>query len=132
MNPGSETRTTITAPGAPAAVGPYSHAVSYGDTLYCSGAIPLDPDGGGMVDDSPAAETRRCLENLAAVCDAAGTDLGRALRLTIYTTRLDAFGEINQAYGEFFPGAPPARVAIGVAALPKGANVELDAIVALR
>ncbi len=124
-------RETITASGAPAAIGPYSHAVAHDGVLYCSGAIPLDPESEELVGDSPAAEAERCLQNLAAVCAAAGTDLSRALRLTIYTTELASFGEINEAYAEFFPAAPPARVTVGVAALPKGARVEIDAIVAL-
>jgi 2-iminobutanoate/2-iminopropanoate deaminase len=123
-------RAAIAAPDAPAAIGPYSHAIAYGGALYCSGALPLDPSSGAMADESPATETRQCLANLAAVCRAAGTDLSKALRMTIYTTRLDAFEEINEAYAGFFPELPPARVAIGVAALPKGAAVEIDAIVA--
>jgi 2-iminobutanoate/2-iminopropanoate deaminase len=83
------------------------------------------------VGDSPAAQTRQCLENLSVVCSAAGTQLGEAVRLTVYTTEMESFAEINEAYGEHFAGDPPARVAIGVAALPKGAKVEIDAIVAL-
>ena len=131
MTPSSANRTTVTAPDAPAAIGPYSHAVAHDGLLYCSGALPLDPDSGKLVDRSPGAETSQCLENLAAVCRAAGTELSQALRLTIYTTKLEAFEEINEAYGAFFSSAPPARVAIGVAALPKGAEVEIDAVVAL-
>jgi 2-iminobutanoate/2-iminopropanoate deaminase len=125
------TRTAVIAPDAPAAIGPYSHAVRHGDVLYCSGALPLDPDGESLVTSSPGAETTRCLENLQAVCRAAGTGLARALRLTVYTTQLDRFAEINEAYGAFFDAAPPARVTIGVAALPKGAHVEIDALVAV-
>jgi 2-iminobutanoate/2-iminopropanoate deaminase len=124
-------RTAVTAPGAPEAIGPYSHAVRHGDVLYCSGALPLDPDSGELVDASRSAETERCLRNLAAVCEAAGTELGRALRLTVYTTDLGSFAEINEAYASFFDQAPPARVAVGVAALPKGVGVEIDAIVAI-
>ncbi|MBN9623855.1 MAG: RidA family protein, partial [Actinobacteria bacterium] len=93
--------------------------------------IPLDPASGEMVTGSVAIETIRCLENLAAVCAAAGTDLSRALRMTIYTTRLEEFAAINEAYAAFFPEVPPARAALGVAALPKGAEVEIDAVVAL-
>lgn len=125
-------RTVVDAADAPAAVGPYSHGVLHGDVLYCSGALPLHPDDGTLVADSLAAETTRCLENLQAVAAAAGTTLAQALRMTIYTTRLDGFAEINEAYGAFFPSAPPARVTIGIAALPKGAHVEIDAIVAVR
>jgi 2-iminobutanoate/2-iminopropanoate deaminase len=124
-------RTALNAPDAPTAVGPYSHAVRHGDTLYCSGALPLDPTSGALVTSSLADETTKCLENLRAVCRAAGTDLDQALRLTIYTTQLEGFAEINEAYAAFFPQAPPARAAIGVAALPKGARVEIDAVVAV-
>ena len=123
-------RTIVAAPDAPAAIGPYSQAVAHGDLLYCSGAIPLDPADGALVTGSPAVETTRCLENLQAVCRAAGTDLANALRLTVYTTQLDRFAEINEAYAAFFPADPPARVTVGVAALPKDVHVEIDAIVA--
>ncbi len=123
-------RTIITAPDAPAAIGPYSHAVRYGQILYCSGAIPLEPESDSFVDSSRGAETEQCLRNLAAVCEAAGTELSRTLRATIYTTDLGAFAEINDAYAAFFPSDPPARVAIGVAELPKGVRVEIDAVVA--
>lgn len=127
----SREREIVAAPGAPPAVGPYSHAVAAGGLLFCSGQIPLDPSSGELVGGTPAEQTVRCLENLRAVCDAAGATLERAVRLTIYTTRLDDFAAINDAYGSFFADAPPARVAIGVAALPKGALVEIDAVVAL-
>jgi 2-iminobutanoate/2-iminopropanoate deaminase len=124
-------REIVVAPGAPPAVGPYSHAVAAAGLLFCSGQIPLDPSSGELVGETPAEQTRRCLENLRAVCAAAGATLERAARLTIYTTRLDDFAAINDAYGSFFADSPPARVAIGVAALPKGALVEIDAVVAL-
>jgi 2-iminobutanoate/2-iminopropanoate deaminase len=123
-------RQAIDAAGAPPAIGPYSHAVRHGEVVYCSGALPLDPASGELVQDSLAAETAQCLRNLAAVCAAAGTGLERALRLTVYTTELGAFAEINEAYADFFESEPPARAAVGVAALPKGARVEIDAIVA--
>jgi 2-iminobutanoate/2-iminopropanoate deaminase len=128
----SQEREIVTAPGAPPAVGPYSHAVAAAGLLFCSGQIPLDPSGGELVGETPADQTRRCLENLRAVCGAAGATLERAVRMTIYTTRLDDFAAINDAYGSFFVDSPPARVAIGVAALPKGALVEIDAVVALQ
>jgi 2-iminobutanoate/2-iminopropanoate deaminase len=124
-------RESLDAPGAPAAIGPYSHAVRAGELLFCSGQIPLDPDSGEIVGDTPAAQAERCLLNLQAVCEAAGTTLQRALRLTIYTTDLDAFASINDAYAGFFAEHPPARAAVGVAALPRGAYVEIDAVVAL-
>jgi 2-iminobutanoate/2-iminopropanoate deaminase len=124
-------RKAIDAQQAPAAIGPYSHAVRHGPLLYCSGMLPIDPASGELVVASPAAEAERCLNNLAAVCVAAGGELSRALRLTIYTTDLDSFSEINEAYAPFFPDEPPARATVGVAALPKGVRVEIDAIVAI-
>jgi 2-iminobutanoate/2-iminopropanoate deaminase len=124
-------REIIDAAGAPPAIGPYSHAVRSGGLLFCSGQIPLDPQSGEMVGATPAEQARRCLQNLQAVCEAAGARLERAVRLTIYTTELAAFAEINDAYAAFFASDPPARAAVGVAALPKGALVEIDAIVAL-
>ncbi len=127
----SSQRTTIEAPGAPGAVGPYSHAVRSGELLFCSGQIPLDPESGELVGEAPAQQATRCLQNLQAVCEAAGTTLQRAVRLTIYTTKLEDFAAINEAYGKFFEAEPPARAAVGVASLPKGAQVEIDAIVAL-
>jgi 2-iminobutanoate/2-iminopropanoate deaminase len=123
-------RTPIQTADAPAAIGPYSQAIRHGDLLFCSGQVALDAASGEFVAGSLAEETTHCLTNLAAVCAAAGTSLDRALRCTVYTTRLEGFAEINEAYGAFFPDVPPARVAIGVVALPKGAQVEVDAIVA--
>ena len=128
----SQHREPVTALGAPAAIGPYSHAVRAGGLLFCSGQIPLDPESGKLVGETPGEQATRCLENLEAVCQAAGTTLARALRLTVYTTQLEAFAEINEAYAVFFPDDPPARAAVGVAALPKGARVEVDAIVAVE
>ncbi|WP_436702371.1 RidA family protein [Nocardioides sp. BYT-33-1] len=121
----------IVSDAAPAAVGPYVHAVRHGDVLYCSGSLPLDPATGELDNADLAAETRRSLANLETVCASAGTSLERALRMTIYTTRLDGFAEINEAYAAAFPGSVPARTTVGVAALPKDARVEIDAIVAI-
>src|SRR3954452_22723562 len=124
---GSE-REAIEAAGAPAAIGPYSHAVSSAGLLFCSEQIPLDPESGELVGDTAAEQARRCLANLEAVCSAAGTSLARAVRLTVYMTDLGEFAAVNEVYGSFFEGTdPPARVAIGVAALPRGAQVEIDA-----
>jgi 2-iminobutanoate/2-iminopropanoate deaminase len=124
-------RKTIDAPDAPPAIGPYSHAVVAAGLLFCSGQIPLDKDSGELVGETAAEQARRCLENVRAVCVAAGTTLERAVRLTIYTTRLDDFAAINDAYAAYFPECAPARAAVGVASLPKGALVEIDAVVAL-
>jgi 2-iminobutanoate/2-iminopropanoate deaminase len=127
----SHHRHPVAAEGAPEAIGPYSHAVMAGGLLFCSGQIPLDPHTGELVGATPAEQARRCLENLDAVCAAAGAALTDAVRLTVYLIDLGAFAEVNEAYAAFFPSDPPARVAIGVAALPKGAQVEIDAVVAL-
>jgi len=124
-------REPVNAPDAPAAVGPYAHAVRAGDLLFCSGQIPLDPKTGELSASSVADQTGRCLENLAAVCHAAGATLGDAVKLTVYTTEMSAFAQINEVYESFFESDPPARVAIGVAALPRGAKVEIDAVVAI-
>ena len=127
----SHHRHVVTALNAPAAVGPYSHAVAVNGLLFCSGQVPLDPESATLVGDTPAEQARRCLENLQLVVAAAGATLADAVRMTIYVTDMGAFGEVNQAYGEYFPSEPPARVTIGVAALPLGAQVEMDAVVAL-
>jgi 2-iminobutanoate/2-iminopropanoate deaminase len=127
----SAEREIVHAAGAPAAIGPYSHGVRSGGVLYCSGQIPLDPASGELVGGSIAEQARRCLDNLDAVARAAGTTLRRALRITIYMIDLGAFAEVNETCAGFFEAEAPARVTVGVAALPRGAAVEIDAIVAL-
>jgi 2-iminobutanoate/2-iminopropanoate deaminase len=127
----SSERSVVKSDGAPEAVGPYSQAIRHGDLLVCSGQVPLDPGSGEIVGETPAEQATQCLKNLEAVCEAGGTSLGRALRLTVYTTDLGEFGSINDAYATFFGEDPPARAAVGVSALPKGALVEIDAIIAV-
>jgi 2-iminobutanoate/2-iminopropanoate deaminase len=127
----SHHRDTVTAPGAPDAVGPYSHAVRSGGLLFCSGQTPLDPATGKLVEGSIGDHTRRCLENLRLVCAAAGAELSDAVRMGIYVTDMGTFAEVNEAYASFFGEDPPARSTVGVASLPVGAAVEIDAIVAL-
>jgi 2-iminobutanoate/2-iminopropanoate deaminase len=124
-------RQQVNAADAPQAIGPYVHAIRTGDLLFCSGQIPIDPRTGELVAGTVADQTGRCLENLAAVCAAAGTTLGDAVRLTVYTTEMASFAAINEVYESFFESDPPARVAIGVSALPRGAKVEIDAVVAI-
>jgi 2-iminobutanoate/2-iminopropanoate deaminase len=116
---------------APTPVGPYVHAIKAGDLLFCSGQIALDPRTGDLIDGSAAEQAGRCLEHLSAVCAAAGTTLGNAVRMTIYLTDMASFASVNEVYGSFFESNPPARVAVGVAALPRGAKVEIDAVVEL-
>jgi 2-iminobutanoate/2-iminopropanoate deaminase len=127
----SSDRQAITADRAPAAVGPYSHAVRSGQLLFLSGQMPLDPATGKLVDGSVGDQARQCLKNLQAVCAAAGGSLENAVRCGIYVTDIATFGEVNEAYATFFTDPQPARSTIGVAALPLGAQVEIDAIVAL-
>ena len=125
-------RQSVSTDGHPTAIGPYSQAIRTGSLLFCSGQVPLDPSSGELIKDDIEGQTRRCLENLAAVCEAAGGSLADAVRCTVYLTDMNDFARVNEVYGSFFEGAePPARVAIGVASLPKGADIEIDAIVAL-
>jgi 2-iminobutanoate/2-iminopropanoate deaminase len=127
----SHHRETVTAAGAPEAVGPYTHAVRSNGLLFCSGQVPLDPTTGRLVEGSLADQARRCLDNLAVVAAAGGAQLADAVRVTVYLTDMGAFKEVNEAYAAYFEADPPARVAIGVAALPLGAAVEVDAVIAL-
>jgi 2-iminobutanoate/2-iminopropanoate deaminase len=124
-------RSIIHTGDAPEAVGPYSQAVRHGDLLFCSGQIPLDPSTGELIKQDAAGQARRCLESLEAVCRAAGASLADAVRCTVYLTDMADFGRVNDVYAEFFGDEPPARVAIQAAGLPRGADVEIDAIVAL-
>src|SRR4051794_27480436 len=128
----SASRETVDAPGAPAAVGPYSHAVKAAGLLFCSGQIPLDPESGELVGESAGDQARQCLENLTRVVEAGGGRLADAVRCTIYLTDMGDFAEVNDVYAEYVGDSLPARAAVGVAALPKGAHVEIDAIVALE
>jgi 2-iminobutanoate/2-iminopropanoate deaminase len=128
----SHHRETVTALGAPDAVGPYSHAVKAGGLLFISGQIPLDPESGELVGDTPPEQARRCLENLSVIAAAGGCSLAEdSVKLTVYLTDIGSFADVNEVYDEFFNDQPPARVAYAVAALPKGAQVEIDAILAL-
>jgi len=115
--------------GAPAPVGPYSQAVVCDGWIFASGQVPLDPANGRLVDGGVEAQTRRVLENLRAVLEAAGAGPGDVVRTTIYLTDLDDFQRVNAIYAEHFPNEPqPARTTVGVAALPLGARIEVDCI----
>jgi 2-iminobutanoate/2-iminopropanoate deaminase len=127
----SHHRETVTAKGAPAAVGPYTHAVKAGGLVFLSGQVPIDPGSGTLVEGSIGDRTHRCLDNLAVVAAAAGASLDDAVRMGIYVTDMSTFKAVNEAYGSYFASDPPARSTVGVAALPLGADVEIDAILAL-
>jgi 2-iminobutanoate/2-iminopropanoate deaminase len=128
----SHHRETVTAVGAPEAAGPYSHAVKSRGLIFLSGQTPVDPGTGKLVEGDIGAQTRRCLDNLSVVAAAAGASLGDdAVRCGIYVTDIATFKDVNAAYAGYFGDAPPARSTIGVAALPLGADVEIDAILAV-
>jgi len=116
---------------APAAIGPYSQAIVAGGWLWVSGQIPLDPATGELVGEDIEAATRRVLDNLKAVIEAAGGSLDQVVRVTIYLTDLTRFQTVNAVYAEYFSETPPARACVEVAGLPKGAEVEMDAVVRL-
>jgi 2-iminobutanoate/2-iminopropanoate deaminase len=124
-------RKTVTAEGAPEAVGPYTHAVVSNGLVFCSGQVPLDAEAGELVVGSIGDMTRRCLDNLSVVAEAAGAQLADAVRMGIYVTDMGTFTEVNEAYGAYFESDPPARSTVAVVALPLGAQVEIDAVIAL-
>ena len=124
-------RQIISTPTAPKAIGPYSQAVRCGNTVYFSGQIPLDPASGELVGGDITAQTRRVFENLKAVCAAAGGSLAQLARVGIYLTDLGNFAAVNAVMAEYCSEPYPARSTIGVAALPRGAQVEIDAILVL-
>ena len=113
---------------APAAIGPYSQAVRSGSFLFCSGQIPLDPKSGQIVSGDIAAQTRRVLNNIAAVLRAEGLTFDSVVKTTIFLTDLNDFRLVNEVYGSYFKQDPPARSTVQVSALPKGANVEIEVI----
>jgi 2-iminobutanoate/2-iminopropanoate deaminase len=115
---------------APAAVGPYSQAIRIGNFVFCSGQIPLDPKTGEIVLGDVNAQTRRVMENIAAVLRAEGLNFGNVIKTTIFLTSLADFQTVNELYGSYFKSDPPARSTVQVAALPKGANVEIEVIAA--
>jgi reactive intermediate/imine deaminase len=125
------TREIIRTDRAPQAIGTYSQAVRAGDTVYLSGQIPLVPETMELVDAGMEAQIRRVFDNLSAVADAAGGNLADVAKLNIYLTDLDHFALVNQVMADYFQEPYPARAAVGVAALPKGAHVEMDAIMVL-
>jgi len=116
----------ITTPGAPAAVGPYSQAISSGDFLFCAGQIPLDPLTGALVNGDVTAQTTRVLENVKAVLAADGMTFANVVKTTVYLTNLAEFAAMNAVYANYFAEPFPARSTVQVAALPRGADVEIE------
>jgi len=124
-------RQIISTPDAPAAIGPYSQAVKVGNTVYMSGQIPLDPATMQLVSGDIDAEIRRVFDNLKAVAVAAGGSLNDAVKVNVFLTDLANFVRVNEIMATYFQQPYPARAAVGVAALPRGARVEIEAILAL-
>ena len=124
-------RTIIQTDHAPAAIGTYSQAVRVGDTVYLSGQIPLDPATKELIGGGIEAEIRRVFDNLKAVAEAAGGSLAQAVKVNIYLTDLTHFPKVNEIMAQYFPQPYPARAAVGVAQLPKGARVEAECILYL-
>lgn len=124
-------RSIISTTAAPAAIGPYSQAVRIGATVYLSGQIPLDPATGKLVEGGFDAEARQVFENLSAVAGAAGGSLADVAKLTVYLIDLGRFAEVNEIMARYFKAPYPARAAIGVAALPRNSQIEIDAIMVL-
>lgn len=122
----------ISTDAAPAAIGPYSQAIRHGNLLFVSGQLGLDPATGAFTADDAVDQMRQCLNNIGAIAEAAGTTLSNTLKTTILLTDLSAFGAINDVYGAAFAEPFPARATFEVSALPKGAKVEVEAIIALN
>lgn len=122
----------IFAPKAPKPIGPYSQAVEINGFLFVSGQIPLDAQSGQIVSGSLGDQTRKVLENLKAILEAAGTDFSAVVKTTIFLQDLKFFDEINEVYAEYFKETKPARSTVQISGLPKGAGIEIDAIAVLK
>lgn len=121
-------REIISTPKAPAAVGPYSQAVRVGEFIYTAGQIALVPETGKLVEGDIKAQTRQVMQNIASVLEASGSSLDNIVKTTIFVTDLADFATMNEVYGSFFTSDPPARSTVQVAALPLGANIEIEAV----
>ncbi len=121
-------RQVISTADAPKAIGPYSQAIRLEDFVYCAGQAGLDPATGNLVQGGIEAETRRVLQNLAAVLEAAGSSMKQVVKTTVFLTNMDEFQKMNAIYAEFFPTAPPARSTVQVSRLPKDACVEIEVV----
>ncbi|MEW5985282.1 MAG: RidA family protein [Chloroflexota bacterium] len=125
-------RKIITTDQAPAAIGPYSQAIRVGKLVYTAGQVALDPATGQLVEGDVAAQTERVLRNLQAVLEAAETSLTRVIKTTVFLQNMDDFAAMNAVYSQFFSEEPPARSTVAVAALPKGALVEIEAVALIK
>jgi 2-iminobutanoate/2-iminopropanoate deaminase len=121
-------RQSVSTPGAPAAIGPYSQAVRAGSLLFVSGQIPLDPESGQMVDGDIAVQTHRVFRNLAAILEAGGSSFDRVVRVGVYLADMNDFAAMNEVYGTYFTLPAPARATVQAARLPKDARVEIELV----
>ena len=121
-------RQAVSTPSAPKAIGPYSQAIRAGNLLFVSGQIPLDPATGALVGGDIAAQTRRVLQNLAAILEAAGSSFGQVAKTTVFLQDMNEFVAMNEVYAEFFPAPAPARATVQVARLPKDVKVEIELV----
>jgi len=124
-------RNIVATDKAPGAVGPYSQAVIAGDLVYTAGTLGLDPSTGELIGQGIGKQTRQALTNIKSILEAAGSSLDKTVKLSVFLTDMENFGEMNVVYAEFFPSDPPARTTVEIGPLPKGALVEIDAV-ALR
>lgn len=122
----------ISTPNAPAAIGPYSQAIAHGDFLFVSGQIPLNPVSGEIEGSTAAEQIAVCISNIRAIAEAAGTTLQKTVKTTLLLTDLGDFAAVNEVYSKFFTAPFPARACYQVVALPKGAKVEVESIIALK
>ena len=121
----------ISTENAPAAIGPYSQAVIYNNTAYLSGQISLRPDGSGPIGDTAAEQTEQIMRNVSAVLEAAGSELSKVVKTTIFLTDMNDFASVNEVYGRAFGDHRPARSTVAVSALPKGVKVEIEVLAAV-
>ena len=121
-------RTVIHTDSAPKAIGPYSQAIHAGDFIFAAGQTPIDPATGNLVEGEIETQTRRVLDNIKAVLEAAGSGLDKVVKTTVFMTNLGDFARMNAVYAEYFPANPPARSTVQVSALPKGAMIEIECV----
>ena len=124
------TKTAVSAPDAPKAIGPYSHAIRTGQLLFISGQVPIDPATGNLIEGDITAQTQRVMNNIDAVLKAGGLSFQHVVRTTIFLADMSDFAAVNAVYGTFFSEPYPARATVQVSRLPKDARVEIDAIAA--
>jgi 2-iminobutanoate/2-iminopropanoate deaminase len=121
-------KSVVTCPQVPKAIGPYSTAIISGDFVFCSGQLPINPENNELAGPDAASQTRQCMNNIKAVLESAGTNLESVVKATIFLCDLNDFAQVNEVYASFFPSNPPARSTLGILALPRGAKLEIEVI----